>query len=358
MIRPALIAPIVLLGALLGACGFRSSAAPGDSSGPGQLVDAATVTDAAIASTIDGSVTPDAAPPIANCLPMWMAGTVQLSPPALINLSTNGSERDPWISVDGQRLYFGQKTAGGAHNNIMMATRLAPTSSQFGTAAPVGGVNDPNHDQSRPSLSPDERTILIASNRDGDFGIYSATRAITSAAFSTPSNAHIGNINASGTDVLDPFLTSDGTHLYAAPADTNNHQKIVFGNFVLNTGTSNVADVQGIKDTGGTNASDADPALSKDDLIIVFTSIGRAGSPGGGDLYYATRTDATKGFAAPKLIPVVNSPQNDGDPILSNDGCTLYFSSQRTPPAGTAATAGGDYDLYVSTVIIPAQPGG
>jgi hypothetical protein len=35
------------------------------------------------------------------------------------------------------------------------------------------------------------------------------------------------------------------------------------------------------------------------------------------------------------------SLSDDGDPMLSADGCELYFSSTRT---------GGDYDLYVAQI--------
>jgi hypothetical protein len=38
----------------------------------------------------------------------------------------------------------------------------------------------------------------------------------------------------------------------------------------------------------------------------------------------------------------VNSTAQDGDPALSADGCTLYFSSRRA--------GGADYDLYSASV--------
>jgi len=38
--------------------------------------------------------------------------------------------------------------------------------------------------------------------------------------------------------------------------------------------------------------------------------------------------------------PTVNGASNDGDPVLSADGCELYFAARRD----------GDFDLYVSQV--------
>jgi len=45
----------------------------------------------------------------------------------------------------------------------------------------------------------------------------------------------------------------------------------------------------------------------------------------------------------PKLLPDVNSDDNDEDPMLSADGCTLYFAR--------APRSGGDlsHDLYSVT---------
>jgi hypothetical protein len=51
---------------------------------------------------------------------------------------------------------------------------------------------------------------------------------------------------------------------------------------------------------------------------------------------------ASGAWDPPKLIPMVNSDVADGDPALSDDGCTLYFSSAR---AGV-----GTYDLYQAVV--------
>jgi Tol biopolymer transport system component len=42
-----------------------------------------------------------------------------------------------------------------------------------------------------------------------------------------------------------------------------------------------------------------------------------------------------------KPVPGVNSASNDGDPVLTADGCQLYFASKRN---------GGDYDLFVATM--------
>ena len=64
---------------------------------------------------------------------------------------------------------------------------------------------------------------------------------------------------------------------------------------------------------------------------------------GNGELWYATRPARDVPFSAPQPVPGVNDPAAyQGDPYLTPDGCTLYFSSDR---------AGGDggQDLWMAT---------
>src|SRR5438309_528254 len=88
------------------------------------------------------------------------------------------------------------------------------------------------------------------------------------------------------------------------------------------------------------NGNEADPSLSSDQLLIVFTS-SRPGGTGLTDLYYATRGTSQASWSVPALVPGVNSTLDDGDAALSKNACRLYLSSKRT----------GDFDLYVADVL-------
>jgi Tol biopolymer transport system component len=83
------------------------------------------------------------------------------------------------------------------------------------------------------------------------------------------------------------------------------------------------------------NSDTADPALSKDERLIVYS---RRQGGGNYELYYATRATATDGFNQPAKIPDVNGGADDADPMLSDDGCELYFASNRD--------ADGKYHLF------------
>ncbi len=64
------------------------------------------------------------------------------------------------------------------------------------------------------------------------------------------------------------------------------------------------------------------PAISTDGNLLVFTSIGRVGGRGLGDLFVATRTDGEWSDAEPLSI---DTPADEYHASFSPDGAALYF---------------------------------
>ncbi len=329
----------LLLCVVLGGCGFQSSAGPDD----GSPADAAPRLDASADASNDAAndASTDAMVPPATCWQHWLDHSVALQAVVpLTPLSTTGTERDPWISEDGLRLYFWRQAATGTADGYL-ATRAAPTD-PFLTAAKLGGLSLGDRDESRMAFTRDELVIAVSSNLGGisPFDIRGATRTSRSQPFPLPVPDRFVAVNTANTQHYDPFLSGDGLHLYLAPAPTGLQQHIAMA-----SRTALGADFTPAALVGGVNtteplAGDSDPALSPDERVIVFSS-NRSGGVGNGDLYYATRSNADLPFSAPLPIPTVNSVFGDGDPMLTADGCTLYFSSLRT---------GGNFDLYTATV--------
>lgn len=87
--------------------------------------------------------------------------------------------------------------------------------------------------------------------------------------------------------------------------------------------------------------NDQAPVISPDGLSLYFGSQ-RPGGFGGMDIYVSQRASADAPWGPPQnLGPNINTPYMDNGPVLSRDGHRLFFQSNR--PGG----AGGN-DLYVS----------
>ena len=87
---------------------------------------------------------------------------------------------------------------------------------------------------------------------------------------------------------------------------------------------------------------EAQPALSKDGLMIIFAS-DRGGGHDGVDLWYSTRKSINSPWSEPQDLPSqINTPCNELSPSFSTDGKKLYFASDGHE------TIGG-YDIFSST---------
>ncbi len=316
-------------------CGFASRAASDGGSSPGGDGSAAEL-DARSA---------DAAPPDAavldgtgagnegtnDCIGRWIDHTVQFTAPrqltelsSAISATMTTTEHDPWVSEDGLRLYFARNPGMKGGSDIYLATRVSPTAS-FGTPENLVNLNS-DADEDRPALSGDELTIVIARNPTigtGKARILLARREQSSSPLPSTNDDLTQIINAGDTDHRDPFLSRDGLRLYFAPTGTTGFQQIrVAARASTSAAFSAPAAVRGVDRS---NASDADPAVSNDERILVFSST----DLGGTNLWYATRLVAGDDFGAPVPIMGLNSVVSDSDPMLSADGCELYFSSTR-----------------------------
>ena len=86
---------------------------------------------------------------------------------------------------------------------------------------------------------------------------------------------------------------------------------------------------------------DAQPALSADGTMLIFTS-DREGGYGREDLYMVTKNVFGDWGIPSNLGPVINTPEKEMSPFLGADGKTLYFASTGHPGFG-------GYDMFVST---------
>jgi hypothetical protein len=117
----------------------------------------------------------------------------------------------------GTQLYF-SRSATGVPGDIFVSAQLADGT--FGTATPVGELNDAAANDIQPNVRKDGREIVFSSNRPGSQGqdIWTSTRASVFDAWSTPVNVG-GDVNTPGAETR-PSLSWDAqTMLFGrAPA--------------------------------------------------------------------------------------------------------------------------------------------
>jgi len=325
------------VGVALAGCGFQSAASP---------VDATVAVDSLPGSggTADAAI--DAPGPVAlTCMERWRNNKLDFAKPATLakQASSDASERDPWVSSDGKRLYYAVDPNGGDDTSDLYFALRATPSDPFGDGARLTNL-DTTFSDDRASLSDDEKTLVLASDRRNNTAkIYYVDRENTSGEFASPDERYVmSTVNAYAGALYDPFLSKDALRLYLAPAPNGQKQRLAMA--MRATRTSDFGAITELKNVGMANEIDADPALSGDELVLLFSSSrpSGAGGPGKTNLWYATRAQPGDDFGAPRLVPGVNGPEEDGDPQLSADGCTLYFASTRG--------VGNGYDLYSATM--------
>jgi hypothetical protein len=126
----------------------------------------------------------------------------------LSGLNTSAVEQMPWLSVDGLRLYFTSNRSGSRGLDLWLAVRAGRTA-EFTVATNLAALNSPTADE-HPSLSADELSLVVASDRTGSLGgrdLWLAERATVSEPFSEL--APLTALNSGGSDV-DGSLSADG----------------------------------------------------------------------------------------------------------------------------------------------------
>lgn len=314
-------APLVAAGLLAAACtraGFPARAPEQPLSADLRAADASHA-DGAVddaQAVTDGRALGDA-PPGRLCTGTWTA----FSAPAPL------LDRDGWviegqaaaISPDGLELYVAR------HEGPVYTLRVARRGSAaeaFAAPVPVPGI-DPALEAHSPTIAAAGTLLFFRSDRDGGTGdqdLWVAERAASGGAFGAP--APVVAVNSAADDSSPWSL--DGLTLYFR----SNRPGGAGDNDLYIATRSRIDDpFDHIENLGAINSpqNDGGPVLSADGLELLFDSE-RPGGGGGEDIWHATRPDRDASFAAPRNVVELNSTSDDSDPALSGDGTTLYLS--------------------------------
>ena len=179
------------------------------------------------------------------------------------------------------------------------------------------------------SLSTDGLSLFFTSRRSGGlegYDIWVAARATVNDDWSEP--VKLGPaVNMTDHSEWDPSISSDGLELYFSrgPAKTNHDL------YVTTRATTNDEWCTAVNfgEMINSSAEDGDPCISTDGLSLYFSST-RTGGEGGRDLYVTTRLTKNDAWSTPvNLGPIINSSTDDIAPSITSDGLTLIFSSKR-----------------------------
>jgi WD40-like Beta Propeller Repeat len=247
------------------------------------------------------------------------------APVPVSELNTVDDDTISDLSPDGLTAYVGTShLVTGLH--LFFATR-ASTTLPFGARQPLFPTG--NFDDWSSTLTADGLTAIVSSDRSGNSSdLYVATRTSKLASFG-PLAAAMG-VNTTSNEE-GPRWSADGKTLYFDSTRGGTRHIWSASVVAFSFGTP-----QKLTELAS-NALDAVPVLSPDELTIYFLS--QRAPTTDGDIYVATRTSKTLPFANVQVLANVNSPSLDAPGYISPDGCTLYLSSLR----GT-----GKFDIFVA----------
>ena len=276
----------------------------------------------------DGSTHGDSGlPDQLGCWPRWHDHSIRFTTPGpsgVFDSRGGGSvDRDPSLADD-LTLYFSSQRIQNTSADLFVATRTS-IDMPFGAAIvpPHFSNIERSFGDSKVSVSPDGLRVTLAGLNGGDSDILESTRTTTSDDFGTPSTDGFSNVN-DFSEQYDPSLTANGLKMYYAPVLSSGLQ-------VISSTTRAALDgefADPVAEPGLESTQDrGDPWPSPDQTVIVFSS--RVNGTSDVDVYYAVRDAAGDPWKDVTHIPDVNSNANEGDPVLTSDGCQILFASDR-----------------------------
>jgi len=237
----------------------------------------------------------------------------------------------PFLSSDGKAFYFVKSTSEQTLD-IYVSYSYTPEPDKWSEPVPLTEVNTDYGDRT-PFLSYDSLTLYFSRGQTPQFyyhRIYQAARQIPSGPFTQISE--ISTLNPPHGDVCHPWVSPDNLRMYYwGPNGKLEISKRTSTNDPWPPGT----------DISELNALGAlyNPALTPDELTIVFMGYKLPDGKGNHDIWMATRPDKNSPFGNVRNLEELNTPANDADPFLLPNGLTLYFTSD----------VNGDCQIYRAT---------
>ena len=193
---------------------------------------------------------------------------------------------------------------------------------ELGAPEPLRGLEF-GDDVYGPSLAGDGRTLYFSAYVGGEQQLYAATRDARGAEFSNVVELPV--VNSPAMDGS-PFITADGQRLYFF--SERSAGAVGRRDIWVSERVGDAFEVPALVPGINSPSSELLPWLTPDELTVLFVS-GRTGGRGAADLWRATRADASESFGSPSNVEELSSSDNEGRLVLSRDGSSAYFTSDR-----------------------------
>lgn len=272
-------------------------------------------------SQTDGASNPDVD---ASAPPCDLTKDFQ-APVPVTAANSEDDESGAWESADGRTLFFSRVYWNGTAQTDGRTARVDRTTidAPFGPVSTVenGYFDGENSYDLYLRFTSDGLLAFWQRSPLGKFSydIMFSSRARPTTGWSTPTSV-IG-VNTSA---------SEGAPLFDEVSNTLYFHKLTGSKYSLYAASYADGGVTGATQLpiSPGDVSDLYPILSPDGLTLYFAS--DRGDPGNVHVWSATRSSRSVPFSNPTKVPNVNSDKTDSPSGISRDGCRLYLDSTRT----------------------------
>ncbi len=204
-------------------------------------------------------------------------------------------------------------------SQLTMASRASKSGPFAGETILPQSTVDAEND---PSVGGDGLTLWFHSLRNGSADIFFATRAAPTGPFGAA--IVVPMVNGATTIEATPYFRSTTNDLYFVSERTGSVLLDVFVSKKSGSAFSTPVLVPELSSAG----DEFSPMVTEDGLTAIFGS-DRAAGKGKEDLWIAHRASDTVPFSVPSPLTELNSSSTDQPGWISADGCRIWFSSGR-----------------------------